>query len=95
MACAGNIGGQLGLFLGASLLTLFELFQFVLAFISHKLAAATSSEVRMKGRGADSGISIALTENTAEDTHGSNGFIGHSTPPLASKFEKTTPATVA
>ncbi|KAK2503717.1 hypothetical protein MC885_000910 [Smutsia gigantea] len=59
---AGDIGGQMGLFIGASILTVLELFDYAYEVIKHKLCRRGKCQKEAKRSSADKGVALSLDD---------------------------------
>ncbi|XP_011791534.1 PREDICTED: acid-sensing ion channel 1 isoform X2 [Colobus angolensis palliatus] len=60
--CLGDIGGQMGLFIGASILTVLELFDYAYEVIKHKLCRRGKCQKEAKRSSADKGVALSLDD---------------------------------
>ncbi|PNI33305.1 ASIC1 isoform 3 [Pan troglodytes] len=60
--CLGDIGGQMGLFIGASILTVLELFDYAYEVIKHKLCRRGKCQKQAKRSSADKGVALSLDD---------------------------------
>ncbi|KAM5249622.1 acid-sensing ion channel 1 isoform 7-T7 [Hipposideros larvatus] len=58
----GDIGGQMGLFIGASILTVLELFDYAYEVIKHKLCRRGKCQKEAKRSSADKGVALSLDD---------------------------------
>ncbi|XP_074082047.1 acid-sensing ion channel 1 isoform X2 [Macrotis lagotis] len=58
----GDIGGQMGLFIGASILTVLELFDYAYEVIKHKLCRRGRCQKESKRNSADKGVALSLDD---------------------------------
>ncbi|XP_013926403.1 PREDICTED: acid-sensing ion channel 1-like [Thamnophis sirtalis] len=58
----GDIGGQMGLFIGASLLTVLELFDYAYEVIKFHLCRRDKCEKKHKGNNSDKGVALSLDD---------------------------------
>nr|XP_012374875.2 acid-sensing ion channel 1 isoform X4 [Dasypus novemcinctus] len=58
----GDIGGQMGLFIGASILTVLELFDYAYEVIKHKLCRREKCQKEAKRSSADKGVALSLDD---------------------------------
>uniref|UniRef100_A0A8C3X2J6 Acid sensing ion channel subunit 1 n=1 Tax=Catagonus wagneri TaxID=51154 RepID=A0A8C3X2J6_9CETA len=58
----GDIGGQMGLFIGASILTVLELFDYAYEVIKHKLCRRGKCQKEPKRSSADKGVALSLDD---------------------------------
>ncbi|KAM9673199.1 acid-sensing ion channel 1 isoform 1-T1 [Trichechus inunguis] len=61
-APVGDIGGQMGLFIGASILTVLELFDYAYEVIKHKLCRRGKCQKDAKRSSADKGVALSLDD---------------------------------
>uniref|UniRef100_A0A8C0PMS7 Brain sodium channel 2 n=1 Tax=Canis lupus familiaris TaxID=9615 RepID=A0A8C0PMS7_CANLF len=62
LCCLGDIGGQMGLFIGASILTVLELFDYAYEVIKHKLCRRGKCQKEAKRSSADKGVALSLDD---------------------------------
>ncbi|GAB1299835.1 Acid-sensing ion channel 1 [Apodemus speciosus] len=58
----GDIGGQMGLFIGASILTVLELFDYAYEVIKHRLCRRGKCQKEAKRSSADKGVALSLDD---------------------------------
>ncbi|XP_029409750.1 acid-sensing ion channel 1 isoform X3 [Nannospalax galili] len=58
----GDIGGQMGLFIGASILTVLELFDYAYEVIKHRLCRRGKCQKENKRSSADKGVALSLDD---------------------------------
>ncbi|XP_069509774.1 acid-sensing ion channel 1 isoform X3 [Ambystoma mexicanum] len=58
----GDIGGQMGLFIGASILTVLELFDYVYEVVKHKLCRRTKGQKDQKRNNNDQGVTLSMDD---------------------------------
>ncbi|XP_042200210.1 acid-sensing ion channel 1B [Callorhinchus milii] len=58
----GDIGGQMGLFIGASLLTILELFDYVYEVLKHKMCGVLRMGKQQKRNNNDKGVTLSLDD---------------------------------
>ncbi|KAM3847315.1 acid-sensing ion channel 1 isoform 3-T3 [Vipera latastei] len=58
----GDIGGQMGLFIGASLLTVLELFDYAYEVLKFHLCRRDKCEKKHKGNNSDKGVALSLDD---------------------------------
>ncbi|XP_038642429.1 acid-sensing ion channel 1B isoform X1 [Scyliorhinus canicula] len=58
----GDIGGQMGLFIGASLLTILELFDYMYEVLKHKLCGILKYGKQQKRNNNDKGVTLSLDD---------------------------------
>uniref|UniRef100_A0A6I8PE64 Acid-sensing ion channel 1 n=1 Tax=Ornithorhynchus anatinus TaxID=9258 RepID=A0A6I8PE64_ORNAN len=58
----GDIGGQMGLFIGASILTVLELFDYAYEVIKHKLCRRGKCQKEAKRSSVDKGVALSLDD---------------------------------
>ncbi|XP_062975938.1 acid-sensing ion channel 1 isoform X1 [Elgaria multicarinata webbii] len=58
----GDIGGQMGLFIGASILTVLELFDYAYEVIKFRLCRRGKCEKKHKGNNSDKGVALSLDD---------------------------------
>ncbi|KAM6215093.1 acid-sensing ion channel 1 isoform 1-T1 [Rhynchocyon petersi] len=61
-SCPSDIGGQMGLFIGASILTVLELFDYAYEVIKHKLCRKGKCQKEAKRSSADKGVALSLDD---------------------------------
>ncbi|XP_069086778.1 acid-sensing ion channel 1 isoform X2 [Pleurodeles waltl] len=58
----GDIGGQMGLFIGASILTVLELFDYVYEVFKHKMCRRTKCQKDQKRNNNDQGVTLSMDD---------------------------------
>ncbi|NXM84772.1 ASIC1 protein, partial [Oenanthe oenanthe] len=59
---AGDIGGQMGLFIGASILTVLELFDYAYEVIKHRLCRRGKCRKNHKRNNTDKGVALSMDD---------------------------------